>query len=91
MTDSAPIESKTQPYLSLTPKQQKIYDHFRENVPEDTYFKSRTIADEIGLNAQEVGTNMPALVETDLRISIESWGYTSATTWMATVSDGTDD
>lgn len=90
MAENAPVDSKNRQYLSLTTKQQKIYDYFRENVPEETYFKSRTIGDNIGLNAQEVGTNMPALVDSDLRISIESWGYSSATTWMATVPDQTD-
>jgi len=36
------------------------------------------------MSAKEVGTNMPSLVEGDVDLTIEKWGYSSGTTWMVT-------
>ncbi|MFO7833326.1 MAG: hypothetical protein R6V31_04560 [Halohasta sp.] len=68
----------------LTEKQQRILAYLREAVDSQTYFKSRLIADELGLSAKEVGTNMPSLVESEVDLTIEKWGYSSGTTWMVT-------
>jgi len=68
----------------LTPKQRRILGYLREQVDEQTYFKSRLIADELGMSAKEVGTNMTPLVEGDIDLSVEKWGYSSGTTWMVT-------
>lgn len=48
------------------------------------YFKSRLIAEAVDLSSKEVGTNMPTLVDGDVGLSIEKWGYSSGTTWLIT-------
>ena len=68
----------------LTDKQQRILAYLQEAVDSQTYFKSRLIADELGMSAKEVGTNMPALVDREGGLAIEKWGYSSGTTWMVT-------
>jgi len=69
---------------TLSDKQHSILSYLRENVDDETYFKSRLIADELGLSAKEVGTNMTAIAEGEFDISVEKWGYSSSTTWMVT-------
>jgi DNA-binding MarR family transcriptional regulator len=68
----------------LSEKQQRILSYLKQHADDQTYFKSRLIADELGLSAKEVGTNMPALEDGEFDISIEKWGYSSSTTWMVT-------
>ena len=47
----------------------------------DYYFKSKFIADEVGLSPKEIGALMVKLKDTAQEIEIEKWSYTSATTW----------
>lgn len=68
----------------LTEKQHRILRYLRERVDDRTYFKSRLIGDDLGMSAKEVGTNMPALVDGDLGVDVEKWGYSSSTTWKVT-------
>ena len=68
----------------LTVKQRRILGYLREHADTKTYFKSRLIGRKIGLSAKEVGTNMSALVEGDIGLEIEKWGYSSGTTWKVT-------
>jgi hypothetical protein len=68
----------------LSEKQQRILAYLREHADEQTYFKSRLIADELGMSAKEVGTNMTAIAEGDFAVDVEKWGYSSSTTWMVT-------
>jgi len=70
---------------SLSDKQQQILSYLREHVHTKTYFKSRLIAEELGLSAKEVGTNMTAIADGDLSVDVERWGYSSSTTWKVTV------
>jgi DNA-binding MarR family transcriptional regulator len=67
----------------LSEKQQRILTYLTENA-EQTYFKSRLIADELGLSAKEVGANMRAIRREDVGLTVEKWGYSSGTTWMVT-------
>jgi hypothetical protein len=69
----------------LTEKQRRILDYLRENGRTKTYFKSRLIAEDLGLSAKEVGANMTPIVETDVDVDVEKWGYSSGTTWKVTV------
>ena len=50
----------------------------------ELYFKSKFIADEVGLSAKEIGALMVKLRESAETIDIEKWSYTSATTWRIT-------
>jgi hypothetical protein len=68
----------------LNEKQRRILEYLRERVDARTYFKSRLIADDLGLSAKEVGTNMPALQQGEFDLTVEKWGYSSATTWKVT-------
>jgi len=68
----------------LNEKQRRILRHLRTHVGDRTYFKSRLIAEEVGLSAKEVGANMRALLEGDVDITVEKWGYSSGTTWKVT-------
>jgi len=66
----------------LSEKQARILSYLRDSVDDRTYFKSRLIADDLGLSAKEVGANMRAVVDAAEEIDIEKWGYSSGTTWM---------
>ena len=78
--DTAAVEST----VDLSDKQHRILAYLREHAAEQTYFKSRLIAEELGLSAKEVGANMSAVVDADVDIDVEKWGYSSGTTWMVT-------
>ena len=47
----------------------------------DVYFKSKFIADEVGLSPKEIGALMVKLRDSATELSVEKWSYTSATTW----------
>ena len=47
----------------------------------EMYFKSKFIADEVGLSPKEIGALMVKLRESAQDLQIEKWSYTSATTW----------
>jgi DNA-binding MurR/RpiR family transcriptional regulator len=68
----------------LSQKQRRILDYLREHADEQTYFKSRLIAEDLSMSAKEVGTNMTAITDGEFDISVEKWGYSSGTTWMVT-------
>ena len=68
----------------LTEKQRRILQHLRAHARDRTYFKSRLIAEEVDLSAKEVGANMRALLDGDVGLTIEKWGYSSGTTWKVT-------
>jgi len=68
----------------LTEKQRRILRYLRANADDRTYFKSRLIAEEVGLSAKEVGANMRALLDGDVGLTVEKWGYSSGTTWKVT-------
>lgn len=68
----------------LTDKQRKILQYLQREANGQMYFKSRLIAEELGLSAKEVGANMGALRRGEVGIEIEKWGYSSGTTWKVT-------
>jgi len=47
----------------------------------EMYFKSKFIADEVGLSPKEIGALMVKLKDSPSDIEVEKWSYTSATTW----------
>ena len=79
---SATASTTTAPNLSE--KQRRILRYLRANADERTYFKSRLIAEELDLSANEVGANMRALLDGDVDLTVEKWGYSSGTTWKVT-------
>ena len=77
--DAVAVESD-----GLSAKQTRILRYLRENASDRTYFKSRLIADDLGLSAKEVGANMGAVARAAGEVDVEKWGYSSGTTWMVT-------
>lgn len=77
--------STTTAPTSLNETQQRILQYLRDNAGARTYFKSRLIAEDLGLTAKEVGTNMSALRSGEFGVDVEKWGYSSSTTWMVSV------
>jgi hypothetical protein len=47
----------------------------------ELYFKSKFIADEVGLSPKEIGALMVKLRDSATELEVEKWSYTSATTW----------
>ncbi|KAB1187317.1 MULTISPECIES: hypothetical protein [Haloferax] len=47
----------------------------------EMYFKSKFIADDVGLSPKEIGALMVKLRDSATELTIEKWSYTSATTW----------
>ncbi|MEF8831202.1 MAG: hypothetical protein V5A23_06655 [Halobacteriales archaeon] len=45
------------------------------------YFKSKFVADEVGLSPKRIGQLMGKLADDLDGIEIEPWSYTNATTW----------
>jgi len=69
---------------ALSSKQRRILAYLRAEADEQTYFKPRLIADELGMSAREVGANMTPRVGGEFDVVIEKWGDSSGTTWMVT-------
>jgi hypothetical protein len=78
------MSTTTQPTTDLSAKQRRILQYLRREADERTYFKSRLIAEDLGLSAKEVGANMRAILEGDFDLTVEKWGYSSGTTWKVT-------
>ena len=47
----------------------------------ELFFKSKFIADDVGLSPKEIGALMVKIRESATDIEVEKWSYTSATTW----------
>ncbi|AGN01534.1 hypothetical protein L593_07945 [Salinarchaeum sp. Harcht-Bsk1] len=78
------MSATTQPSNDGAPaKEQRLRDYLAEKVREEgvVYFKSKFIADEVGLSPKEIGALMVKLSDSAREISVEKWSYTSATTW----------
>ncbi|MFC7202910.1 hypothetical protein ACFQJC_05245 [Haloferax namakaokahaiae] len=47
----------------------------------EMYFKSKFIADDVGLSPKEIGALMVKIRDSATDLTVEKWSYTSATTW----------
>ena len=66
-------------------KQERLEAYLREKAADgEVYFKSKFIADDVGLSAKEIGALMVQLKDSATGIEVEKWSYTSATTWRIT-------
>lgn len=77
-------EMSAQDVTSLTEKQHEILDYLWESVDDQTYFKSRYIADDLGFTAPEVGTNIARIIDHDVDLNIERWGGNGGIIWKVT-------
>jgi len=63
-------------------KEERLRSYLRTKAAEgEVYFKSKFIADEVGLSPKEIGALMVKLRNSATDLEIEKWSYTSATTW----------
>jgi hypothetical protein len=63
-------------------KEERLRRYLRSKAADgEVYFKSKFIADEVGLSPKEIGALMVKLRESATDVEIEKWSYTSATTW----------
>jgi hypothetical protein len=77
------MSATTQPSSDEAPsKEARLTAYLREKAEDgEMYFKSKFIADEVGLSAKEIGALMVKLTDAAEELEIEKWSYTSATTW----------
>ena len=63
-------------------KEERLKQYLVEKAQDgELYFKSKFIADEVGLSPKEIGALMVKLRDSASEINVEKWSYTSATTW----------
>jgi CRP-like cAMP-binding protein len=63
-------------------KEQRLKAYLKRNAADgELYFKSKFIAEEVGLSPKEIGALMHKLADSAVDLDIEQWSYTSATTW----------
>jgi hypothetical protein len=63
-------------------KEERLKSFLAEKAADgEMYFKSKFIAEEVGLSPKEIGALMVKLKESASEIQVEKWSYTSATTW----------
>ena len=63
-------------------KEERLKSFLAEKASDgEVYFKSKFIADEVGLSPKEIGALMVKLKDSASDITVEKWSYTSATTW----------
>lgn len=66
-------------------KQERLERYLRDQLEGgELYFKSKFIADEVGLSPKEIGALMVKLKDSATEFNVEKWSYTSATTWRIT-------
>jgi DNA-binding Lrp family transcriptional regulator len=71
----------------LNETDRKILDHLRESVSRgESYFRSKNIAQQLGLSSKQVGARLPKLDEESDEVEIEKWGRARSTTWRVTRS-----
>lgn len=64
------------------PPAERLERHLRERAADgEFYFKSKFVADDLGLSPSEVGSLVAELQGTTAGLTIERWAYTNATTW----------
>ena len=75
--------STTQPAaVETNAKRQRLEAYLERNAEDgELYFKSKFIADDVGLSPKEIGGLMCKLADSARHLEIEKWSYTSATTW----------
>jgi len=74
------MSATTQP--STESKEERLKAYLKRKAEDgEMYFKSKFIADEVGLSPKEIGALMVKLRDSASELEIEKWSYTSATTW----------
>ncbi|MFD1585946.1 hypothetical protein ACFR9U_03050 [Halorientalis brevis] len=76
------MSATTQPSTETQSKEERLRSYLKQKAQDgEMYFKSKFIADEVGLSPKEIGALMVKLSESATDLEVEKWSYTSATTW----------
>lgn len=68
------------------PKTARLERYLREQAENgEQYFKSRFIAEEIGLSSREIGAAFLKLANGGTDLQVEKWSYSGGTTWRVTI------
>jgi hypothetical protein len=74
--------SATAPSTDGSSKEERLKQYLVERAQDgEMYFKSKFIAEDVGLSPKEIGALMVKLRDSAAELEIEKWSYTSATTW----------
>ena len=78
----ADMSATTQPSSDDRSKEERLKSFLsRKAADGEMYFKSKFIADDVGLSSKEIGALIVKLQDSIDDLSIERWSYTGATTW----------
>ncbi len=78
----ADMSATQQPSTDDRSKEERLKSFLARKASDgEMYFKSKFIADEVGLSPKEIGALMVKLKDSAAELEIEKWSYTSATTW----------
>ena len=70
----------------LSEEDRKILEYLREQGSRGKqYFRSKNIADHLGLSSRQVGARLPKLDEEREDVEIEKWGRARSTTWRVSI------
>ena len=76
------MSSMLQPSTDEPTKEERLTTYLRGKAEDgEMYFKSKFIADDVGLSPKEIGALMVKIRDSASDLEIEKWSYTSATTW----------
>lgn len=76
------MSATAQPSREQASKEDRLKAYLQEKAADgEIYFKSKFIADEVGLSPKEIGALMVKLKDSATDLQVEKWSYTSATTW----------
>ena len=65
-----------------TDEERRILDYLRDSVEKgERYFRSKNIADHLGLSSKQVGVRLSELDEKSEDVDIEKWSRSRSTTW----------
>ncbi|WP_144906232.1 DUF7123 family protein [Halobellus captivus] len=79
---SATATPSTEPVSDDLSKEERLKSYLLAKAQDgEMYFKSKFIADEVGLSPKEIGALMVKLSDSASELTVEKWSYTSATTW----------
>jgi len=69
-------------------RRERLERYLRERAADgEQYVKSKFIADDLEMSASEVGALLPEVDEATDGLTVEKWGYSSATTWRVVADD----
>jgi hypothetical protein len=82
MSEVTQMSATATPSNESASKEERLKRFLAEKAADgELYFKSKFIAEEVGLSPKEIGALMVNLRDSASELDIEKWSYTSATTW----------